>query len=127
MKKVFLTVWIALFAMVVMGQSLTAPKSNATVVSQPTLKITEIKQPFTELAKCIKDWVNMNMVNYTIVQAQKVEKRENGKSKPVVTYEVKVKPVEKFMTTGKGSPQWLLFAEPCTFSRKISGPTIYPK
>ena len=66
MKKVFLTIMVALCATVVFGQ---------------TKKI-EIKP--AELPGCVTEWVKANMVNYTIDQAFKID------TKGVISYQVKI-------------------------------------
>jgi hypothetical protein len=91
MKKLLLTMLVALFATIVVAQTKT-----------------EIKP--SELPQCFKDWVTKNLPGYTIEKAYKFEtKTEKG---VVVSYLAKA-------TKGK-SIQWVSSGADCKDIKKIS-------
>ncbi len=90
MKKVILTVMVALFATVLVAQ-------------------TKIEIKPSELPQCFKDWVTKNLPGYTIEKAYKLEtKTEKGM---VLTYLAKT-------TKGK-SLQWVQSGADCKDIKKI--------
>jgi hypothetical protein len=90
MKKFFVTIMVALFATVVLGQTKT-----------------EIKP--LELPKCIADWVKQNLKGFTIDKAYKFEKKIDNKI-VIYYYARAVKEKEK---------QWYSFDKDC-LAKKIS-------
>jgi hypothetical protein len=104
MKKLFLTMLVAIFAMAVLAQNPTPPPYNITVTDAPTPKsspvIKQIPSPFTGLPQCVKDYVSHNYLKWYIVSAQKVEitkkvfdaQTQSWGFAKVATYEIKIFP-----------------------------------
>ena len=97
MKKLFVTFMVALFATVVLGQ-------------------TKIEIKPAELPGCTMEWVKVNMQNYTIDKAFKID------NKGVITFLARV--TKKAET--KVTSQWLSVDKECKNIKKVADPKPEP-
>jgi hypothetical protein len=92
MKKVLVTIMVALFATVVVGQTKTLIKPQ-------------------NLPRCGQDWVKLNMKGFTIDKAYKIENKSSDKTVKNIYYGRAIKGKEM---------QWLSFDPDCKNVKKIT-------